>query len=179
MSVLYRLLHVVNKIIPKKNIVLFNSFPAYSDNAAALYKYIISNRQDIVSKYKLVWGQDSEENIIRFGENNTYFVKKKSLKGFWTFLRARYVISTHGYFTGLRSVHKQTQINLWHGCGYKSTPEHIFHGDINIVTSDIFVDDAIEKFSSTIDCIKVTGYPRNDYLFHKTNHLSKLGIDRN
>lgn len=177
---LCNILHVVNKAVPKSRIVLFNSFPAYSDNALALYEYIIRNRPDIVARYKLVWGQASPDNgRVVFGSNNTFFVKKKSVKGFLTFLRAKYVISTHGYFTGLKSGHGQLQVNLWHGYGYKDTPpeSRVYHGDLHVVSSEIFTDDAV-NLSVSEGGIKITGYPRNDYLFHKGEYLRILGIDK-
>ncbi len=180
MSLKYKFFHLLNCIIPKTDNILFTSFPAYTDNTVALYEYIISERRDLVKKYKLIWGQDKEGDRVKFGENSSLFVVKKSIKGYWTFFRSRYVISTHGYFTGLKSGQNQMQVNLWHGCGYKSTPteERLFHGDINLVTGEVFIDDAVEKFATTKDSIKVTGYPRNDYLFHKTESLKALGIDK-
>ncbi len=180
MSKLYSLLHKVNCVIPKSNIILFSSFPPYADNAAALYEYIIANRPDIVSVYRLYWGQDEEGKRIDFGKNNSQFVKKKSLKGYLTFLRAKYVISTHGYFTGLKSGNGQTQVNLWHGCGYKDTPDNecLYRGDVNIVTGTPFVDNAAKIFATNKESINITGYPRNDYLFHKAESLKALEINK-
>lgn len=61
MSVAKCFLSFLNKIIHKKDIILFNGYPAYSDNSLALYKYIFDCRKDLTQKYKLLWGQESED----------------------------------------------------------------------------------------------------------------------
>ena len=48
-------LSLINAIVSKKNIIIFNSFPDVSDNSLALYEYIVKSRKDIFKKYKLVW----------------------------------------------------------------------------------------------------------------------------
>lgn len=175
------LLSILNLIIPKKNIILFNSFPAYSDNSFALYKYILENRKDITDKYQLIWGQDKNDVIPKYLEEyKVITVDKKSMSGIITFLRAKYIISTHGYFPGVKSGNGQLQINLWHGCGYKDLParDHIYHGDINIVTSKEYVPIHAKVFDLNEKRIKVTGLPRNDLLFGNYNNLVKFSINK-
>ena len=41
---------IVNKLVKKKKRILFNSYPAYSDNSWTLFEYIVNNRSDITSQ---------------------------------------------------------------------------------------------------------------------------------
>ena len=90
-------LMLANKVIRKRKIVLFNSYPAYSDNSKALYEYIINNRPDIAKKYRIIWGQEKGAVIPKdMKQYEIEAVDKKSLRGIFTFLSAKYVFSTHG-----------------------------------------------------------------------------------
>ncbi len=174
---LKRILTVINRIIPKSNIILFNSYPAFSDNAWALYEYLISFRPDIVNKYRIIWVQEFKVPSVTL--NNSEYIKKKSIKGFWAFLRAKYVFSTHTYSADLKSGNGQIQYNLWHGCGYKSMTEadDCYRGDETIVTSELYRDIHAQVFKMSSEHIHVTGLPRNDILFCKSQARNLLGID--
>lgn len=163
-----RTLSSLNRIIPKRNLILFTSFPNYSDSAYSLYLYMLNNGYD--KKYYLVWTIDSNDNFSAKGIN------KKSIKGLWLFLRAKYIISTHDYFNDVYSSNEQTQINLWHGNGFKYIPadDIEYRGDYSIVTSDIFMDIASNKMKLDKDRIWITGLPRNDNLFKNQNVLNKI-----
>lgn len=170
-----------NRLIPKKNIILFNSYPAYSDNSRSLYQYILTNRPDITENFKIVWGQDKKssipEELIHY---NIEKIDKKSLKGIYTFLSAKYIFSTHGYFPGVKSGNNQIQVNLWHGCGYKSImdSDRIYRGDINIVTGSIYIQIHENVLDMRKGTVYPTGLPRNDLLFTNREVMSKLGINK-
>ncbi len=181
MSILSKGLEALNRVIPKKNIIVFNSFPDFSDNSYELYKYIVGNRSDLLKEYKLVWTKMGSVNLEKIDLHpDTVILEKKSLRGIWAFLRAKYVITTHGYFQQVRSGKNQLQISLWHGCGYKSIPpaERGYRGDTTIVTSSAYSQKFCEYFCVDAEHVKITGYPRNDRLFHAQDTLSKLGIDK-
>ena len=170
-----------NKINPKRNIILFNSYPAYSDNSRALYEYILMNRPDIKKKYKIIWGQEKSATIPKeLMQYNIETIDKKSLKGVYTFLSAKYVFSTHGYFPGVKSGNGQVQVNLWHGCGYKSITDsdRIYRGDINTVTGSIYVPIHEKVLDMKPGTVYPTGLPRNDLLFTNRDIMSKFGINK-
>lgn len=176
-----RLISFLNKIIPKKNIILFNSFPDFCDNSYALYQYILKKRRDILENYRIVWAVNSVFNITGITLSaNTQVIEKKSIKGIWIFLHSKYVISTHGYFMDIKSANGQKQINLWHGCGYKDLPpeERGYRGDFNIVISNIHKKLYSEFFLIEEKNVFITGYPRNDVLFNKYSSLQKLNVDK-
>lgn len=174
-----RVLTLINKIIPKSNSVLFNSYPAFSDNAWALYEYIVSSRPDITNNYRIIWAQESAKAPIAL--DKAEYIRKKSLKGILSFFRAKYVISTHTYSADLKSGNGQIQYNLWHGCGYKSMTEadNCYRGDETIVISELYRDIHARVFEMPREHIHVTGLPRNDILFKNNQARSLLGIDRN
>lgn len=106
---LKRAVSLINSILPKRNIIIFNSFPDASGNSLALYEYILKEREDITSKYKLVWsiGGNDEEKVLNFLNNRTskekhHVVRKKSLHGICLYFVSKYIISTHGYFLVLK-----------------------------------------------------------------------------
>ena len=159
----------INTLVPKTNIILFNSFPPYSDNAKAVYEYLVENEKEITQKYKLVWAQDTDEfQESKELKNNGRLVRKKSIKGIITFLRAKYVFATHGYFSNVYEGKEQVQINLWHGCGYKgvSKEETNYLGKYNIVTGEIYQSIHAKIFNIEKNSVIITGLPRNDKLFH-------------
>lgn len=179
MSVAKRFLSFLNKFIPKKNIILFNSYPAYSDNSLALYKYIFDCRKDLTQKYELLWGQESKDKIPSYLDKyKIKAVDKKTVKGIITFLRAKYVFSTHGYFPDLNSGNGQIQVNLWHGCGYKAIvdDEKCFLGDFTVAISDTYRKIQAENLGNKTQDVLVTGYPRNDVFFKNNSTLGKLNL---
>lgn len=167
-------------VFHKENIILFNSFPAYSDNALQLYEYIENERPDIVKKYKIYWAQSSKDRIpVKLKELN--FVSKKSLKGVWLFLHAKYVFSTHIYFSDIPSGTNQCQINLWHGCGYKAitkSDKHNFVGDYTLATSNEYKVIQSRELGIPVDHVLVTGLPKDDRLFNSEDVLVKFNIYR-
>lgn len=177
-KILKKILSIANKMIPKKDIILFDSYPDFCDNSYALYKYIIGNRKDLYGKYQLIWAKHGHTGGGL--DINTKTIEKKSLKGIMTFLRAKYIVSTHGYFTGVYSGVGQKQINLWHGCGYKNltVQDRGWRGDYNIVTANPYQKLYSEFFSIDAKNVFITGYPRNDLLFETHDALSKLGVDK-
>ena len=172
---------IVNKLVKKKKRILFNSYPAYSDNSWTLFEYIVNNRSDITSQYQIIWGQEKNCLIPEYVKKyRVETVDKKSLKGILTFLSSKYIFSTHGYFPGILSGNGQIQINLWHGCGYKTITDadHVYRGDINVVTSSAYVPIHEKVFDMQEGNVYPTGLPRNDVLFSSNSAMEKLGINQ-
>ena len=176
-----KIISFINYCIPKKNIILFNSYPFYSDNARSLYEYIKKNRDDITDKYDIYWITDDIDSYKDMEYKDIDPVKKKSFRGIWLFLRAKYIFGTHGYYKDIMSPKRQICVNLWHGCGFKGNPEYEkgYRGNFNIVTSSIYKPIHADMFKIDEDGIIVTGLPRNDSLFNSVNSLKDIGIEKN
>lgn len=178
-KLLRKAMTVLNRIIPKTRLIIFNSFPDYSDNAYALLNYILKNRPDIMKKYRILWSYSNRpEPPAELVQKGVKIIRKKSLKGYWAFFRAKYVISTHGYFINVLSGKGQIQVNLWHGCGYKKLPPEdiCYRGDYSIVVGESYRSLIARELGMKEAFIWNTGYPRNDDLFHDSGALAKLGM---
>ncbi len=186
-------LSFVNRLIPKRKMILFNSFPDLSGNALALYEYILKNRPDIVREYRLVWciGSDiracRETLTRRTGTTRHRLVKKRSLVGILCYFRARYIISTHGFFPFIRTAGKQIHLNVWHGMPFKKIGRMLEdvhtngkrdEADMTISTSPLFRDIMARSFALEKERVLVTGQPCNDFLFDRGDVLHRFGIDR-
>ncbi len=162
-------LHLLNRLIPKdKNRAVFCSFPDVSDNAYAVYRYMVEHPNERTPKIRVWLVNDpakAEEKVEKA-------VKKVSFSGIWQYLRAGYVFHTHGTFAN-RAVKGQTNVSLWHGMPLKNimnldaTHEGWtkFEFSYTIATSPLFQ----EVMSRAFDCDKAAcltaGQPRNDWLF--------------
>lgn len=184
-------LSLINAIGPKKNIIIFNSFPDVSDNSLALYEYIVKSRKDIFKKYKLVWTV-SKGNIKKCQKilrkrtkiDEHIVVEKKSIMGFIYFFVAKYIFSTHGYFSMIETSKKQLHIDLWHGMPFKVIGADLKHAngkidnaDLTIASSKLFKPIMSHAFGIKQSQTVITGLPRNDVLLQNNNFLKKLDIN--
>lgn len=175
------LLSAINSIIPKFNIVIFNSSSDFSDNAYSIYEYIVNNRPDITKKYSLIWAVNNKENLHSSKSHGHKIVYKKSLLGLFCFLISKYVICTHNYYYDVRSGNQQIIYNLWHGCGYKKlkNDKDYYRGDYTFVTSDVYIKIQSVELNIPQKNVIATGLARNDQLFTLYGSLKTLGIDKN
>lgn len=182
---------LLNAIMPKKNVILFNSYPDVGGNALALYEYILKNRPDVCRQYRLVWtvASDAERfrSILhkRTGIDGHDVREKKSSGGIFAFLTAKYIFSTHGYFSAVRFAKGQTHVNLWHGMPFKKIGKDVGHdngkqdkADCTIATGELFREIMAYSFDIDREKVLVSGQPCNDLLLKKGDFLAKLGIDR-
>lgn len=191
------IVNFLNNLIPKKNIVLFNSFPDMSGNAWAVYCYIKRERPDLQKKYRLIWsvGRKEEDFARKKMEDFQKTLSpecdkmeiciKKSIRGIWLYCCAKYFITTHNYFTGVHTTSGQKNINLWHGMPLKKIGKYLdeqVHDDIQadctIATSVFFQEIMGKAFGLRGKDVWITGQPCNDVLFEQTDALLRLGIQR-
>lgn len=52
-KIIFNIFNLIEKITPKTNIIIFNSFPDYSDNSYALFKHMLENNYD--TRYEIMW----------------------------------------------------------------------------------------------------------------------------
>lgn len=182
-------LKILNRMIPKKNNqILFASIPDYSDNAKALYEYLVANQMH--RQYDIVWLVDDPGIWKILTQNGVAAHLEKSLHGLYAIFRSRYIITTHNHYCRLKAGN-QFLVNLWHGAplkamGYADCLEteealnDIRKGveaeDILIATSGITKNALVTSFLIDPHKVVVTGQPRNDYLFtaHKGHILAGL-----
>lgn len=173
---------LVGWLIPiDDNLIMFDSYPDYSDNSRALSDYLA-----LETNYKIIWAVNNPNKYKSSDRIN--FIGKK---GFWNRLRytfyskrAIYLFSTHGAFPEALSK-KQIFVCLWHGSPLKKiarmqNPYGNLHYMENckyfISPSEIYVNIFAKSFGRTSRDILLTGYPRNDFLYQKTDCLERLGV---
>ncbi|WP_320046303.1 CDP-glycerol glycerophosphotransferase family protein [uncultured Ilyobacter sp.] len=183
-----QLIQILDNLTLKKNRIIFHSYPDYSDNSYALFKYFLKKKL----KYEIIWLVDKcpldeiKEKIKKeFGVNIKVY-KKSSVSGILSYLSSKYVFFTHGLYGGIVSGKNKKRINLWHGMQLKrmgkldkkdSLNKNFTKQDFVIATSNLYKDINSEMFNLKKSNVLITGQPRNDLLFEDTNFFKKTGIN--
>ena len=171
-----KILKIFNNLyIKNRKNIIFSSFPDYSGNAKALYDFLSQDKF-----YNTMWILNQK------GLQKGFY--KKSFNGLIKIFSSKYIFTTHNSFIRIKSK-KQIYINLWHGMPLKkmSYMENNFNEkDIsyNINNTDIMISTSVLTKSLLSSCfnikankIYITGQPRNDYLFIKSNK-SKNNLEK-
>jgi len=189
-----QILKMINNVWPKDDkVCLFCSKPDYSDNAKALYEYMV---QEESNNAKLLWIVTNYDVYKVLKAKNINAVRYPSWSWFYYLFRAKYIITTHNQFADIIAV-SQRYINLWHGMPLKtmgfleniSSVEHEEYRQAKrasnistfyIATSKLMKLALIGCFYADPRKVLIVGQPRNDYLFKSNgaNSIKKvLGID--
>lgn len=185
-----RLIKAINSVVPKnRKKVMFASFPDFSDNARALYEYMI--RDERFHDWTFVWEVSSE--IILPNRKKTIFIVRPD--GFWSrrylvylyhLMTSKFLFSTHSFF-GEALPSKQVSVLLWHGtmlkriCAMNEREKHQGGKEqfrFFISPSDYYVNYFCKSFLCSEESVITCGYPRNDFLFEDSDVLNKLNITR-
>lgn len=184
MNIVKKILNFLEKKIKKKEIIIFHSFPDYTDNSYAIFKYMLDNN---INTENLIWLYNKDKELEKkiyneFGRNIKCY-KKNSIKGLWNFFRCEKVFCTHGIFSFIKT--KKKKINLWHGMPLKNIGfldlkmKNITTSDYLISTSKIFQSIMAKSFNINEKDVFLTGQPRNDLFFEKSNFYEKKKINKN
>lgn len=167
----YYTIKLLNTIIPKDDSIVFTSTPNYSDSSRAVFEYM----RKAYPKIKYVWLLERFEELERL--DNVKYINRHTLKGLCFFLRSSCIVNTHGLYLNAYS-HKQVVICVWHGMPLKKI-QHMFPKDLKhianrnfqfnctIATSPLMQQIVTTCFACPKEKVKLTGLPRNDYLFTK------------
>ena len=182
MRVIHYILSMLLNLIPKsERVFVFASFPDYTDNAYAMYRYMKGKYGD---RCKYIWIFSDKESLKRYKDVQAY--GKYSLLSFYYFARARNVFFTHGLYSFIRLRSKDKVVNLWHGMPLKVIGlMDTNHGgndptraDYLIATSPFFQELMSRSFKNiALDHVLVTGQPRNDLLFETTDFFTRRNIN--
>ena len=110
-------------------------------------------------------------------------VKKKSLKGVWSFIRCRHFFTSHGGFQGFETKYvKNKYVNLWHGMPLKRIGKLLddsydFQPNLTIASSAAFQKIMAACFNLPIERALLTGQPRCDMMSHDTSFFKDRGIN--
>lgn len=162
--------HAVTDFIPRKNIIIFESAPAFNDNTYWFFKYLANNTQ-IEKKYKLVWVVPSKDDFRDelFGNKITCIVKKtddikEKIRYAYYTLFAKFIIDCNDY---IRKKHPdQKRVFLGHGMPLKIVKSYDLQKgevDINTITSYHF-NRHFYDIGDTDENMRNIGYCRTDVL---------------
>jgi CDP-glycerol glycerophosphotransferase len=163
--------------------LVFESNKDFSDNARALFDYLVENKYN--EKYQMIWLVSNSSKFNNYNYNNVVFVNRIGRFHLSYTLRALYYARTCKiyFFThssawlGKKRGH-QIFINLWHGSGYKAAKggsENIIF-DYCLVPGEVFIKTKKEFFQCPEEKIIPLGYPRYDWFNCKKKVLDKLYI---
>lgn len=174
---------IINTVTPKKKnrIIFFTNIPNFIDNNRALFEYLVANNYN--RKY-LIYYSSPDPKFITQKEKNIRHVSPYF--GAVLFLFSKYCFYDAGTFK-IKPTSKQIVISIWHGTPLKKIGRSVEnsikldrYNDFSkiICTSSNLVPIFKKAFECTEVDIIVMGYPRNDYLFNKSNYLGYFNIDK-
>ena len=171
-KIIFYIIYLVNRILKKRNYLLFTSTPNYSDNSLAVYEFLYKVYKN---DFEFIWLFENKKEINL--DKEIVYVKRHSLRGLYYFFRSKYIFHTHGLYLNA-TTKQQIVFSLWHGMPLKRI-QYLFPKDltnianrklninITIATSDLMAEIVSRCFNCDISKVKVVGLPRNDYLFDK------------
>ena len=166
-----------------RNLVVFYSGRRmeYSDNTRYLFEKFIESYSD---EFSILWATWSESTLrdTRIDERwRRHMVTIMSIRGIVSLLRAKVILFSWGApgFPGTWFSSRTVKIQLWHGIPIKRIGKCSRHRDANHTYANVrgfdkydywICSSIIERNNVSlcagipIDKVKITGYPRNDYL---------------
>lgn len=161
--------------------ILFESKPDFSDNARALFEYMLE--EGLNENYKITWLVDCPKEYQAYAKKNVFFVKKngrwsgcytkKAHKATW---QAGTIFFTHSMYQMFPKRKNQRLINLWHGCGYKAAKgdSQKIQFDALLVPSPLFVKTKTAFFQRDEKAFLPFGYPRYDQMLRENETAKKV-----
>lgn len=157
-------------VLPRHNIIIFESIPSFSDNTYWFFKYLIENT-DVAKKYKLVWRVRTEDDVrdellgqkIKCIVKNAKTTKQKIELGYyWNF--AKFIVDCNDYV--YKKHPKQKRVFLGHGMPLKIVKEYdLLKGevDMNMITTYNF-NKHFYDIGDRDDNMRNFGYCRTDVM---------------
>lgn len=160
----------------KKDAIIFQSRPDYSDNSRALSEYLINN--GFLNKYDIYWcvGDTAKYNSL-YPNIGIKFIplpnkyNELPFKVHRIIARTKFFFGTHGFLVSKNTLKpNQKCILLWHGCSFKDASPNAskkFFFDKALVAGPIFLETKARYWHTTQEHLVDIGYPRFDWLKKK------------
>lgn len=182
-----------------KNIIIFRSGPHassyikgmdFADNAKALFEYVL--KIGLNNRYEVVWFVKNPLEFERYRiYKNVKFISfdwavsgdRTECDAYYRALcLAKYIFFTDAYGFTRNCRYDQVRVQLWHGCGFKTRVNFVRcenRYEYMTVISDVYADIHTDIYGLRRDQIIVTGYAKQDWLFHPCeDDMEKLHIPK-
>ena len=156
--------------LPRRNIIIFESSPYFSDNSYWFFKYLVEST-DVPKKYELVWlvkdNADFRDSLCGtkikcIARNQSSFKEKAEYLYYYNF--AKFIIDCNTYV--YKKHPAQKRIFLGHGMPFKVATDYVLKkgdADMNMLTTYCF-NDIYNRLGDKDELMRNYGYPRNDIL---------------
>ena len=183
---LYKQFFAAIGLLPKKNIIIFESFHGkqFSCSPRAIYEYMNENKMN----YKMYWSVD-RKYAPQFHQFDIRMVQRFTLK--WLFLmpRAKYWITNSRLPGWLPKPKRTIYVQTWHGTPLKKLAADMDEVHMPATNAEKYINNFLKEankwdylispnaystqifrraFGYTKRIIE-SGYPRNDFLIHNNN----------
>lgn len=174
-----RLLQLV--IPPVANRITYVSFPDYSDNAFYVFRHALLTRhglehvwlvRDLALRERIEREYRAAVRSAATTGNTLRVVQRTSVRGYWLFLRSRFVFHTHAAYRFRSWAWRRTVACLWHGMPIKcigllnriSPNPYPTFGTLHLATSAFFREIIAASFGVPEHKVTLCNLPRCDAL---------------
>lgn len=171
------LLKVLHRTVPKSGrSAIVRTFPDFDDNCRALLPALVGRMATVTV---LVEGGAALPGWPI--PDGVRVLPSSSIRGLFCYLRAHFVVYTHGIYLSSFVPRGQIVANIWHGMpikkigadiGQHALPRFTF----TISTGTIFRSILSRSFACAAEVVRDTGLPRNDILFHYSRQTPEATV---
>ena len=157
------LVYWLSFVIQPRKILVFSSFPDFSDNPYALYMYLVKHKW--FEKYQLVWILNNPTDEVISSIKVTcpnVIISCTTLKNWYYVIVSRYIFSSHNAYEYLHFKQKDKLFNLWHGLpwkkiGYDNEEYGVKNGIYTTASSPFYVEVMSSAFRIPREHVLLTG----------------------
>ncbi len=183
----YKILFLTLGKLPKKNIIIFESFlgKQFSDNPRAIYEYIQHNTN---LNYRMYWSVDRRFSNNFYGHNLKQ-INRLSVKWVYLMARAKYWVTNSRLPLWIPKSNQTIYLQTWHGTPLKKlgvdiedikmpgTNTHNYKKNFlyeaskwdYLVSPNAYSTEIFKRAFGFNKTMVESGYPRNDFLINNNN----------